>query len=871
MRAGDSGGSHVAALDALRALAALAVVGLHLHALGGVFQNFPLLACLAPLGMFGVDLFYVLSGYFILGAVLRPVRWSAREFCIHRVRRIVPAYYASIILVLVGLYGAQAAGAGFFTPALAEDLLRHASFTHNLSAASHGSLNGVYWTLGVEMSFYAVMLLAAPALRARNALMWVIGGFVVCAWLWRAGVFMLAPHDPWVRYFWATQLPGALDTFAAGMVLAAVQHHRPEVLARMSGVSERVVLTAMVTVATAILFAYVLPLREQYWAVWGAAVFWRSGLAIAFGTGLLVFVLLPRQGLAERLLRISGLAYLGKISYSIYLFHVPLIFAALWAGQRVPVLGLRSVLFCVVVIALLLIASASYTLIEAPFLKNAGKLKPTRVFVLAGLVCALLAGAALRWQGLDRESLWSDELFSVGIAMHAGSPDAVPQHKALADLDIPDHFWSWKQADTAPPLYEILLAGWTRVLGGADAAVRALSVVFGLGLIALAGALPRGSPPLARIYFAFAAACNSALIEYSQEARAYALASFLVGLVTVLLLRDLARATRDEKSLQPSWLQLAAMSAAMMTHYYAIPYCGLLVTLYGLAAARAGHRLRLVVLSAPFVPVALYLIWGIDGILFKLGSPVSHDTTMLLSLLRAVKETGRMVIPGLGGWMWLVVLAFPWAAWRVWCSLSGGRPAPSVPEPVWLTVVVLPFIVVLGVATRGMEFFHPRYLLLALPGVLLLLSLVAGRLRPHLQGICAVIFGSVLILGIQHWLQRPLLSKDQYREAAVFITQHFAPGDRVVGMWRTNRMLYVHYLIPALGADYEAYLEGLVNAEQIDTSRAAQVPPGKKVFLFDHVALRGMTEAVRERLLARGFHDVARQDYFRMGVVVVQR
>jgi hypothetical protein len=232
----------------------------------------------------------------------------------------------------------------------------------------------------------------------------------------------------------------------------------------------------------------------------------------------------------------------------------------------------------------------------------------------------------------------------------------------------------------------------------------------GWGLIALAGALPRGSPPLARIYFAFAAACNSALIEYSQEARAYALASFLVGLVTVLLLRDLARARRDEKPLQPSWLQLAAMSAAMMTHYYAIPYCGLLVTLYGLAAARAGHRLRLVVLSAPFAPVALYLIWGLDGILFKLGSPVSHDTTMLLSLLRAVKETGRMVIPGLGGWMWLVVLAFPWAAWRVWCSLSGGRPAPSVPEPVWLTVVVLPFIVVLGVATRGMEFFHPRYL-----------------------------------------------------------------------------------------------------------------------------------------------------------------
>jgi peptidoglycan/LPS O-acetylase OafA/YrhL len=441
------------ALDALRALAALAVIVLH-HA--GACRGLPelstLLAYLAPLGMFGVDLFYVLSGYFILGAVLRPVRWSAREFCIHRVRRIVPAYYASIILVLVGLYGAQAAGAGFFTPALAEDLLRHASFTHNLSAASHGSLNGVYWTLGRRDVFLCGDAACCAGLARKKCA--DVGDWRFCRMrmaLARRGVHARASRSVGTlflghaaprcaRYLCRRHGAGRRATPPSGGSCAHVGRVGESRADRNGHVGDRLSL-----------FAYVLPLREQYWEVWGAAVFWRSGLAIAFGTGLLVFVLLPRQGLAERLLRISGLAYLGKISYSIYLFHVPLIFAALWAGQRVPVLGLRSVLFCVVVIGLLLIASASYTLIETPFLKNAGKLKPARVFVLAGIVCALLAGAALRWQGLDRESLWSDELFSVGIAMHAGSPDAVPQHKALADLDIPDHFWSWKQADTAPP------------------------------------------------------------------------------------------------------------------------------------------------------------------------------------------------------------------------------------------------------------------------------------------------------------------------------------------------------------------------------------------------------------------------------------
>jgi hypothetical protein len=230
-----------------------------------------------------------------------------------------------------------------------------------------------------------------------------------------------------------------------------------------------------------------------------------------------------------------------------------------------------------------------------------------------------------------------------------------------------------------------------------------------------------------------------------------------------------------------------------------------------------------------------------------------------------------MVTPGIGSWMWLLMLALPWAVWRVWCSLTKGAAVPGTPFVAWLIVVVAPFVVILGVATRGMEFFHPRYLLVSLPGTLMILALVAARARGLGRGLCAVLGASVLIAGCQAWLQRAPLGKEQYREAAVFIAQHFVPGDRVVGMWRTNRILYAHYLIPKLGDDYTRYLEGLVEAEQIEVSRAMQVLPGQKVFLFDRIALRGMTEAVRERLVARGFRDVARQEFLHTGVMVLRR
>ena len=113
-------------LDGLRAVAVLIVVAYHIQELGQI-QILPNLGInrIFQIGWIGVDLFFVLSGFFIGLAVMRPAVWNLRLFLKRRVRRIIPAYYLSI-LVLVSLVSS------FFlvTPTGLSHILLHILFLH---------------------------------------------------------------------------------------------------------------------------------------------------------------------------------------------------------------------------------------------------------------------------------------------------------------------------------------------------------------------------------------------------------------------------------------------------------------------------------------------------------------------------------------------------------------------------------------------------------------------------------------------------------------------------------------------------------------------------------------------------------------------
>ncbi|WP_283136809.1 acyltransferase family protein [Rhizohabitans arisaemae] len=166
-------------LDLLRFVAAFAVLAFHYFvAFGSLWGTrpsslFPEVAAAASLGIFGVELFFVISGFVILMSV-----WGrgVGEFAVSRVVRLFPAYWLTV-LAIAGVYELTAVTA--FDPELS---LRQ--YLVNLTMLQRGvgvlDASGVFWTLWVELRFYvliAVLVLIGVTLRRCLIFMglWLIG------------------------------------------------------------------------------------------------------------------------------------------------------------------------------------------------------------------------------------------------------------------------------------------------------------------------------------------------------------------------------------------------------------------------------------------------------------------------------------------------------------------------------------------------------------------------------------------------------------------------------------------------------------------------------------------------------------------------
>lgn len=307
-------GLRVAALDGLRALAVLGVLLYHLGELTPLFGKLlPQLNWLPVIGNFGVDLFYVLSGYFIGNAVLRPATWDPGHYLQQRARRILPAYYVSLFVLGIGsLHDFQNM----------VNFLLHLTMMHTFLPWSHGSINGVYWTLGVEFPFYLLMLALAPFYRQQKNRLRLCLLMLAAACLWRAGVFFSGEQNAWVRFFMATQLPGALDAFGWGCLIAALL-----VNVRNSDWSKGLAawLAVLLGLAlTGLCLMYFVRHVGNYWFDLTSVVFWRTGLAAGFGLVLLGLAIGGDHPLLNHVVRWSGLSFIGKISFSVYLWHMPI-------------------------------------------------------------------------------------------------------------------------------------------------------------------------------------------------------------------------------------------------------------------------------------------------------------------------------------------------------------------------------------------------------------------------------------------------------------------------------------------------------------------------------------------------------------------
>lgn len=318
-------------VDVLRGLAALLVIWYHVIELGQ-WHSFPIHgAYLLPrAGWIGVDLFFVISGFVIGKSALEaqardPQSWRSR-FWDRRVRRIFPLYFATL---LVYLFMTQP-GILQYGWASLWHVASHVTMLHHFLPETSGSINGPNWSVALEVQFYLLMLWATPWL-ARSSLLRIGLIWIGIALAWRyATTLVFAPgaSDVTAQRVYATQLPGVLDQFVLGILLAklAVSGHLTFTWKRMA-----VALTVTVVCLAAAWIVF-WP-RSNYWYLMPMIVFWRLLLNVGFAGLLAVFLMLPGSGRGWAL---RPWTYLGEISYGMYLWHTPILLAMLahtqWRG-----------------------------------------------------------------------------------------------------------------------------------------------------------------------------------------------------------------------------------------------------------------------------------------------------------------------------------------------------------------------------------------------------------------------------------------------------------------------------------------------------------------------------------------------------------
>jgi peptidoglycan/LPS O-acetylase OafA/YrhL len=323
------------ALDGLRAVAALMVVFYHC----GVQLELP--PFFIP-GFTGVHLFFVLSGYLISRPFLarivagQPLP-SWRRYAVRRFVRIYPTYFVALIVFIAMRF------IGHLHAPTHGDMLRHALLIFNWGKpAEFFTINIVLWTLAIEAQFYVILPIAAAlayglgARRGRLGALLMVLAFVIIGLVSRGLEYSMTRVGD-VRF----RLPFSfLDLFAMGILAAYLE------LTQATFLRQRLVLRAtLLLCGLALLFA------SNYWLVAGGSdwltpptlplvCLYPIGICAAFA--LIVLGVRCRARYEVAVLTSSPLTFIGRISYSIYLYHVGVGFFLLTRLPRGPGLWLGS-------------------------------------------------------------------------------------------------------------------------------------------------------------------------------------------------------------------------------------------------------------------------------------------------------------------------------------------------------------------------------------------------------------------------------------------------------------------------------------------------------------------------------------------------
>ncbi len=356
-------------LDGLRAIAIILVVWHNVTAgryTGDFFWR--LVNLLSNAGWVGVQLFFVLSGFLITGILLDEEKspGQLRNFYMRRVLRIFPLYYAVLCIAFVLVPALNIA-----PPWLQDDMrdqFWYWTFLVNWSAPllGDGQALGHFWSLAVEEQFYLLWPLCVLVLSRRKLV--VLGAFfVVSALLIRSA---LIAYDAEFAEAAAYKFTIARwDALAIGALLALWV--RDDAWWRLWLRYSR-----FVGVAAAIYIVMYAGLNRNFAPVAPSlGAFNQTAVALLFGAVLLVSLHWNENPAThwQRFLSHPIMRSIGKYSYAIYVFHLPIryLVSPLWNKWLTPTVGPLQVSAQALTIFLIAYAAAviSWICLEQPCLR----------------------------------------------------------------------------------------------------------------------------------------------------------------------------------------------------------------------------------------------------------------------------------------------------------------------------------------------------------------------------------------------------------------------------------------------------------------------------------------------------------------------
>ena len=338
-------------LDTLRAIAALGVINLH-----WLNSAYPSLYGIEHsskwgFGQYGVQLFFVLSGFLITDILLKNKeakgKWNViGNFYARRILRLFPIYYLLLLYLIVVKDVFVIDNIGWF-----------ASYTVNIKLYLEGDLVDVWsnhlWTLSVEEQFYLIFPILFLFIPKKKEL-WLPCLFLVLAIAFK----QMSVFSSQSKYLLTI---AQTDMLGIGILLGIVKNRKVNLFTSITTKSAKIVM--IMTLSLCVIIYY---MKSENSFIVGSFIYL---MIIAFGL-LVANTVDGFGGIVGKILNISFFQYLGKISYGLYLYHKVIPLSLLIILNKLDITIENIILYYVVNLSILFVVSHfSWKFIEAPIIK----------------------------------------------------------------------------------------------------------------------------------------------------------------------------------------------------------------------------------------------------------------------------------------------------------------------------------------------------------------------------------------------------------------------------------------------------------------------------------------------------------------------